>query len=244
MCQTLFVIPSRIAGIDVFGFGWQLAIWAVISAAMIGWSFRHHGWSSETRGQIGAVLVVALGIAFSDAEPDGRGTRWVGHPRLRRDAARGGGGRRGAFGVRAKRVGLNPEIILSLGTWFFIWGIVGARAFYVIEYWDRFQKETLGRDARRDRQPDARRAGRVRLAAGRRRGAGGVHSQVSFARVGVVGPDRPGRGAGHGPGAAGLLHERLLLWRLSRRAMGRAVSAREPGLRRARSNAAPCTCMG
>src|SRR5690606_29277570 len=44
---------------------------------------------------------------------------------------------------RARRVGVNPEIILSLGTWFFIWGILGARAFYVIEYWDRFQKPTL-----------------------------------------------------------------------------------------------------
>ena len=144
MCQTLFVIPSRIAGIDVFGFGWALAIWAVISAAMIGWSFRHHGWSSETRGQIGAALVVALGIVFlmpslMDEALGGLAIRGYGAMLLVAVVAGVG-----LSVVRAKRVGLNPDVILSLGTWFFIWGIVGARAFYVIEYWDRFQKETLG----------------------------------------------------------------------------------------------------
>ena len=38
---------------------------------------------------------------------------------------------------------MNPEIILSLATWFFVSGIIGARTFYVVEYWDEFQRPTL-----------------------------------------------------------------------------------------------------
>ena len=45
---------------------------------------------------------------------------------------------------RARQVGLDPEIILSLATWFFASGIVGARLFYVVEYWPKFDKATLG----------------------------------------------------------------------------------------------------
>ncbi len=143
MCQTLFVIPKQIAGLDVFGFGWLLAIWGVISIGLVAWSLRRHGWSGETRGQIGVVVIVALAIAFLfpvvvDGRLGGLAIRGYGAMLLLAVIA----------GValslyRAQRVGLNPEIILSLGTWFFVWGILGARAFYVIEYWDRFQKPTL-----------------------------------------------------------------------------------------------------
>jgi phosphatidylglycerol:prolipoprotein diacylglycerol transferase len=45
---------------------------------------------------------------------------------------------------RARQVGLDPEIILSLATWFFVSGIVGARLFYIIEYWPKFQRPTIG----------------------------------------------------------------------------------------------------
>ncbi len=40
--------------------------------------------------------------------------------------------------VRARRVGIDADTILSLATQVFIWGIVGARLFYVIQYSDRF----------------------------------------------------------------------------------------------------------
>ena len=36
---------------------------------------------------------------------------------------------------RAKRVGLDPDLIFSLIFWMLVPGIIGARAFYVIEYW-------------------------------------------------------------------------------------------------------------
>lgn len=144
MCQTLFTIPQQIAGIDVFGFGWLLGVWAVVAAVMIGLSLKRRGFDAETRGQIGALAVVGLAIAFvlphlMDERLGGLAIRGYGALLLVAVAAGVG-----LTMYRAGRVGVNPEIILSLGTWFFIWGIVGARAFYVIEYWPRFQKETLG----------------------------------------------------------------------------------------------------
>jgi prolipoprotein diacylglyceryltransferase len=46
-----------------------------------------------------------------------------------------------ALGVyRAGRVGIRADIIFSLTFWGFIPGILGARLFYVIEYWDRFYR--------------------------------------------------------------------------------------------------------
>jgi phosphatidylglycerol:prolipoprotein diacylglycerol transferase len=46
--------------------------------------------------------------------------------------------------ARAQRAGLDPDIILSLAVWFLFFGIAGARLFYVIEYWPKFQQRTLG----------------------------------------------------------------------------------------------------
>ena len=40
--------------------------------------------------------------------------------------------------VRARRHGIDADTILALATQVFIWGIVGARLFYVVQYHDRF----------------------------------------------------------------------------------------------------------
>lgn len=143
MCQTLFVIPRQIAGIDVFGFGWLLGMWALISAAMVAWAWRKHGWGAETRSQLGGGLVIGLTIAFllpnlMDRALDGLAIRGYGAMLL--VAVLSGVG---LTVYRARRVGVRPEIILSLATWLFICGIIGARAFYIIEYWPRFQRPTL-----------------------------------------------------------------------------------------------------
>src|SRR5438105_1724983 len=44
---------------------------------------------------------------------------------------------------RARRMGLDPEMIISLAMWIFLAGIAGARIFYIIEYWRDFQKPTF-----------------------------------------------------------------------------------------------------
>ncbi|MEX0977210.1 MAG: prolipoprotein diacylglyceryl transferase family protein [Pirellulales bacterium] len=144
MWQTLCVIPRQIAGIDVFGIGWALGIWAVISTGFVAWSWRRYGFGAETRSQLGAALIVALAIVFllpnlMDQRLDGLAIRGFGTILLL--AVLSG---IGLTVYRARRVGLNPEIIFSLGTWLFIAGILGARLFYIIEYWPRFEKSTPG----------------------------------------------------------------------------------------------------
>ncbi len=49
----------------------------------------------------------------------------------------------GAAAYRARQVGLDSELILSLAVWLVLGGIAGARALYVIEYWRDFQRDTL-----------------------------------------------------------------------------------------------------
>lgn len=44
---------------------------------------------------------------------------------------------------RARRVGVKEEVIFSLTVWLFVGGIIGARVFYVVEYWREFQRPSL-----------------------------------------------------------------------------------------------------
>jgi phosphatidylglycerol:prolipoprotein diacylglycerol transferase len=140
MYQTLFVIPRQVAGIDVFGFGWLLGLWAVGGLVLLAYSIRRHGWGPETRGYLPALVVIGAVIAFvlpALVEPQGLPIRGYGVMLLL--SVLGGI----ALSVyRARQVGLDPEIIWSLGTWFFVSGIIGARLFYIIEYWSKFQKDT------------------------------------------------------------------------------------------------------
>jgi phosphatidylglycerol:prolipoprotein diacylglycerol transferase len=141
MYQTLWIIPRQIAGIDVFGFGWLLGIWAVAAVALLAWSLRRHGWSAETRGQLSVLAVVAFAITIVlpiVCEPQGLPIRGYGMMLLISVLS--------GIGLtlyRARKLGVDPEMLLSLATWLFVSGIVGARAFYIIEYWQRFQEPTL-----------------------------------------------------------------------------------------------------
>ena len=55
----------------------------------------------------------------------------------------------GLAAYRAKRRGMDPEIILGMAPWAFLGGIAGARIFFVIQYRDQFLvgswRETLSR---------------------------------------------------------------------------------------------------
>ncbi len=141
MCQTLFVIPRQIGGIDVFGFGWLFGLWVVASVILLGWSFRRFGWSPQTRGYLPVLAVLGVFIAVvlpQLTEPEGMPIRGYGVMLLAAVVASV------ALGLyRARQVGVDPEIMLSLATWLFVAGIVGARLFYIIEYWHKFQKPTL-----------------------------------------------------------------------------------------------------
>lgn len=136
MHQTLLHIPKEVAGMPLFGFGLLLWLWAAGSAAWLVWMARRQGWNAETRSFIPLLLLVAaifwfLLPALCDAQ--GLPIRSYGTMVL--------------LGVvvglslavhRAKRVGLDPEYIFNLTFWMILPGIVGARFFYVWEYWENF----------------------------------------------------------------------------------------------------------
>ena len=142
MRQTLFYIPQEIAGVPLFGFGIVLAVWAVIGLLLIVQSIRRSGWGGETRSQIAMLVVSGFVIAYiipAIMEPDGLPIRGYGVMML---LAVGSGV--GLALHRAKQFGIDPEIIISLAMWLIPSGFIGARAFYVIEYWDKFAKPDPG----------------------------------------------------------------------------------------------------
>lgn len=148
MRQTLFYIPHEILGLPVFGMGWALLVWAIVSVVLLFWLVRRQGWNADTRSYLPLLLLVAAAFYFvlpflEERPPNG--------PPLGL-AIRGYGvmllvGVVCAVGLavqQARRVGLDPELIYSLALWSFVGGIIGARLFYVIQYWHRFEHPTLG----------------------------------------------------------------------------------------------------
>lgn len=133
MLQTLFHIPNQIGGVPLFGFGLLLALWAVGSVVFLAWLVRRQGFSSDTQGYIPLLLVIG-------------GAIWLVLPKLC-DAhglpIRGYGmmlllavvSAVGLAAWRAKRRGLDPDVIFNLAFWVFVPGLIGARVFYVIQKW-------------------------------------------------------------------------------------------------------------
>ncbi len=140
MLQTLFHIPLKIAGIPTFGFGWLLLLWALGSLALLAWLVRRHGWSAETKGHLPLLGTIGLVIAFVLPQLcDRYGLPIRGYGTMLLLAVSSGVG---LAAYRARRQGLDPELIFSLAFWLFLAGIVGARLFYVIEYWSHYQRES------------------------------------------------------------------------------------------------------
>jgi phosphatidylglycerol---prolipoprotein diacylglyceryl transferase len=141
MCQTLFHIPATVAGYPVFGFGLLLAFWAVASVITLLVLARRQGFNADTWGYvpilllIGAIIVWLLPAICEKSRSGallGLPIRGFGMMNL---LAVVSGTLLAAW--RAKRVGLNPDLIFTLVFWLLIPGIIGARSFYVIEYWNR-----------------------------------------------------------------------------------------------------------
>lgn len=142
MYQTLFLIPAKFAGYPVFGFGLLLAIWAVASLVTIAWLARRQGFNADTWGYVPILLLIGVIIvwllpAICEKTPEG----------VPLGLAIRGYGMMILLGVvsgtslaawRARRVGIDPDLIFSLAFWMLVPGIIGARAFYVIEYWQDY----------------------------------------------------------------------------------------------------------
>ena len=142
MRQTLFTIPIEIAGWPLFGPSGILAIlWGIVIAVVTWRVLRKRTLAEYLTGEF--VMLAVIGLLMVWLLPWIAGTDGI--------PVRG-------FGVMvllgivsgnalaswmAKRMGLDPEVIFSLALWVLFGGFLGARVFYVIQYWDQFASESV-----------------------------------------------------------------------------------------------------
>lgn len=140
MLSTLFHIPARLAlgdgSLPLFGWGVLLALWAVAGMAAL----ARAAWRGNLRD-----VALAFGVPFAIAGAmilwllpsldDGAGVPVRGYGVMLLVAAAAG---TWLSIARGRRMGFDADTILALGMEVFLWGIVGARLFYVIEYHEQF----------------------------------------------------------------------------------------------------------
>ena len=141
MASELFRIPIELGGVPLFGIGVLLAVWLLGFGALMAAHAVRRGidadfWGYAQPAAIGAVLI-AIAPRFA---PEGIPIRGYGVMLL---VAISTGV---AMAVhRAKKHGIAADTVFALVFWLFVAGIAGARAFFVIEYWDvRFAGQPLG----------------------------------------------------------------------------------------------------
>ena len=143
MRQTLFLIP------DEWLASYALPLWLVLCLIGLIVQVRRFGWGKESFNMVGVFVVglvvvrfVLPNIAIEATDPNDPTQIIKGLP------IRG-------FGLmfllatvtgvalatrRARQMGIDPEEILGLAFGMFVAGIIGARVYYVIQYWDQFNK--------------------------------------------------------------------------------------------------------
>ncbi|NDC54308.1 MAG: hypothetical protein EBZ74_08455 [Planctomycetia bacterium] len=140
MLSTLFHIPTRLTvgglSLPLFGWGLLLAVWALAAVVVVGRSAVRHGWreAARTRG-VPLAIVGALVAFILPALDDGAGVPVRGYGLMLLVAAAAG---TWLSIVRGRAAGFDADTILALATEVFLWGLVGARLFYVIEYRAQF----------------------------------------------------------------------------------------------------------
>ena len=153
MRSTLFHVPMQLgSGSDawpLFGFGTMLAIWAVAGGAVFLRAVQRHGFRPAAAALGLPLLVAGAMIVWGlPALDDGQGVPVRGYGLMLLAAAAAG---TWLSIVRGRAAGFDADTILALGMEVFLWGLVGARLFYVIEYWEQFFRpgmnlgESLGR---------------------------------------------------------------------------------------------------
>ncbi len=140
MYPTLYLLPRSVAGVPLWGVGLVLALWLAGWGVWLAMSLRREGWSANVRGQLPVILVGALILALATPRiGDDRGLPIRGYGVMLLVAI---GLSLGITLRRARQRGIDPELLYSLLFWLLVPGIVGARLFYVIEYWPEFRAPT------------------------------------------------------------------------------------------------------
>lgn len=142
MCSELFRIPIEWHGVPLFGIGVLLAVWLVVGGLVMFYTAKALRAPAEAWAYLPGLLLGAVGIVLIPRLfPEGLPIRGYGVLVLTGAVV--------AMGMvlhRGRQVGLSSEMIFSMAFILFICGILGARLFFVIEYWDtRFQYDTWSR---------------------------------------------------------------------------------------------------
>ncbi|MDE0734525.1 MAG: prolipoprotein diacylglyceryl transferase [Pirellulaceae bacterium] len=139
MKQTLLVIPHELLGIPVFGCGWLLITWLLWGTGTVAWLGRRQGWNRDTLSYLPMIAFGAAAITWllpwleaTDAQGNPLGLAIRGYGVMFLIAVISGVGLTQQL---ARRAGLHPDIIFSMSFWSFVLGIIGARLFFVVQYW-------------------------------------------------------------------------------------------------------------
>jgi phosphatidylglycerol:prolipoprotein diacylglycerol transferase len=138
MRSILFTIPldgfvdlGPLGKIPVFGVGLLLALWCLVGIGYVTLTARQHGW----KGLSGLSLSIWAGVAlaiFKAAELPIKAVPVYGYGSM---LFLGFLASSSLAAWRLRREKADGEIAWDAAMWIFIFGIVGARLFYVIEYW-------------------------------------------------------------------------------------------------------------
>ncbi|NND96398.1 MAG: diacylglyceryl transferase [Pirellulaceae bacterium] len=149
MRRTLLLIPHEIAGIPIFGIGWLLGL--IVIALVVRLVIAKRSGQSLGQSVGGEILmwgIVAAAVVFvlpavelktAHGEPVGMAIRGYGVMLLA-----GVSSAVGLAAYRAKNRNIDPDVIYSLAPWVFVGGIAGARIFYLVQYRDKFQWDSIG----------------------------------------------------------------------------------------------------
>ena len=154
MLQTLFHIPEQIGGVPMYGFGLLLAVWAIASVGLLAWLGWRQGFTADTWGYVPVLLIVGIAIAWvlPHVSQPGEGLPIRGYGVMLLLGVVSG---TALSAWRGRRRGVDPEKIVTLIFWGFVPGIIGARLFFVVEYWPQFVKVDGSRAQGNPRSPSA-----------------------------------------------------------------------------------------
>lgn len=146
MRQTLFYIPSEIFGVPVFGVGIALVLLILAVSISSVWQYCRNGKLGEDLWSYGALLLVGAAVLVFVApnvlEPQGFPIRGYGVCLLVAILASL------ALVLKLAQVkGISSDLIFSLCLWAVVSGILGARLFYIVEYWPEMAVHDPGTDA-------------------------------------------------------------------------------------------------
>ena len=144
MLQTLFHIPHEIGGVPMFGIGLLLGVLVVGTLSALAWLWHTRKSLADARGFLPVVLMIGAAIVFLlpmlEEAREGLPIRGYGVMMLLGVVCGVG-----LAAWRAPSARFDPEVIYALAFWMFVAGIVGARLFHVIEYWEQsYRQPTLG----------------------------------------------------------------------------------------------------